>query len=63
MRIEAMLWIVVLVLVALAFLYPKTRAFSLSAIAVAIVAVESDLAPCFPVGTPANPFYVLGMWT
>jgi hypothetical protein len=39
MRIEAMLWIVVFVLVALAFLYPKTRAFSLSAIAVAIVAV------------------------
>jgi antitoxin (DNA-binding transcriptional repressor) of toxin-antitoxin stability system len=39
MRIEAMLWILVFVLVALAFLYPKTRAFSLSAIAVAIVAV------------------------
>src|SRR5271170_2655432 len=39
MRIEAMLWIVVFVLVALAFLFPKTRAFSLSAIAVAIVAV------------------------
>jgi hypothetical protein len=39
MRIEAMLWIVVFILVALAFLFPKTRAFSLSAIAVAIVAV------------------------
>ena len=39
MRIEAMLWILVFILVALAFLYPKTRAFSLSAIAVAIVAV------------------------
>jgi hypothetical protein len=39
MRIEAILWIVVLILVALAFLFPKTRAFSLSAIAVAIVAV------------------------
>jgi hypothetical protein len=39
MRIEAMLWIVVFVLVALAFLFPKTRAFSLSAIAVAIVAI------------------------
>jgi hypothetical protein len=39
MRIEVMLWIVVFILVALAFLFPKTRAFSLSAIAVAIVAV------------------------
>jgi hypothetical protein len=34
-----MLWIVVFVLVALAFLFPKTRAFSLSAIGVAIVAI------------------------
>ena len=34
-----MLWIVVLILVALAFLFPKTRAFSLSAIGVAIVAI------------------------
>ena len=39
MKIEAMLWIVVLILIALAFLFPKTRAFSLSAIGVAIVAV------------------------
>jgi hypothetical protein len=39
MKIEVMLWIVVLILVALAFLFPKTRAFSLSAIGVAIVAV------------------------
>jgi len=39
MRIEAILWIVVLILAALAFLFPKTRAFSFSAIAVAIVAV------------------------
>jgi hypothetical protein len=39
MKIEAMLWIVVLVLVALAFLFPKTRAFSLSAIGVAIIAI------------------------
>jgi hypothetical protein len=39
MKIEAMLWIVVLVLVALAFLFPKTRAFSLSAIGLAIVAI------------------------
>ena len=38
MKIEAMLWIVVLILVALAFLFPKTRSFSLSAIGVAIVA-------------------------
>jgi hypothetical protein len=34
-----MLWILVFMLVALAFLFPKTRAFSLSAIAVAIVAI------------------------
>jgi hypothetical protein len=39
MKLEAMLWIVVLVLVALAFLFPKSRAFSLSAIGVAIVAI------------------------
>src|SRR5277367_1376943 len=39
MRIEAILWIVVFILAALAFLFPKTRAFSLSAIAVAIVAI------------------------
>jgi hypothetical protein len=39
MKIEVMLWIVVLVLVALAFLFPKTRGFSLSAIGVAIVAI------------------------
>src|SRR5450755_2042046 len=39
MKIEVMLWMVVLILVALAFLFPKTRAFSLSAIGVAIVAI------------------------
>jgi hypothetical protein len=39
MKIEAMLWIVVFVLVALAFLFPKTRGFSLSAIGVAIFAI------------------------
>jgi hypothetical protein len=39
MKIEVMLWLVVLILVALAFLFPKTRAFSLSAIGVAIVAI------------------------
>jgi hypothetical protein len=39
MKIEAMLWIVVLILVALAFLFPKTRAFSLSAIGIAIIAI------------------------
>jgi hypothetical protein len=39
MKIEAMLWMVVLLLVALAFLFPKTRALSLSAIGVAIVAI------------------------
>src|SRR5450631_4447611 len=39
MKIEAILWIVVLILVALSFLFPKTRSFSLSAIGVAIVAI------------------------
>lgn len=39
MKIEAMLWMVVLILVALAFLFPRSRAFSLSAIGVAIVAI------------------------
>ena len=39
MKIEAMLWILVFVLVALAFLFSKTRAFSLSAIGLAIVAI------------------------
>jgi hypothetical protein len=39
MKIEAMLWIVVFILVALAFLFPKTRALSLYAIGVAIVAI------------------------
>jgi len=39
MKIEAMLWIEVLILVALAFLFPKTRTFSLSAIGIAIVAI------------------------
>jgi len=41
MKIEAMLWIVVLILVALAFLFPKTRSYSLSAIGVAIIAIVS----------------------
>jgi hypothetical protein len=39
MKIEAMLWAMVLALVALAFLFPKTRSFSLSAIGIAIVAI------------------------
>src|ERR1700676_581994 len=39
MRIEAMLWIVRFILVVLAFLFPKTRAFSLSPVAMAIVAI------------------------
>jgi hypothetical protein len=39
MKIEALLWIAVLLLVALAFLFPKTRTFSLSAIGLAIVAI------------------------
>jgi hypothetical protein len=39
MKIEVMLWMVVFILVALAFLFPKTRSFSLSVIGVAIVAI------------------------
>src|SRR6202012_2728711 len=39
MKVEAMLWIVVLVLVALGLLFPKTRALSFSGIGVAIVAI------------------------
>ncbi|HEX3912470.1 MAG TPA: hypothetical protein VHW71_03090 [Steroidobacteraceae bacterium] len=39
MKLEASLWIAVFILVALAFFFPKTRAFSLSAICVAIVAI------------------------
>jgi hypothetical protein len=39
MKIEAILWIVVLVVVALSLLFPKTRSFSLSAIGVVIVAI------------------------
>ena len=38
MKIEALLWIVILLLAALAFLFPKTRAYSLYAISVAIIA-------------------------
>jgi hypothetical protein len=39
MKIEAILWIMILILVALSFLFPKTRSFTLSAIGVAIVAI------------------------
>jgi hypothetical protein len=39
MKIGAMLWIVVFILVALALLFPKTRSLSLSGIGVAIVAI------------------------
>ena len=39
MKIEAMLWIVVFILVALSLLVPKTRSFSFSAIGVSIVAI------------------------
>jgi hypothetical protein len=43
MKIEIMLWIVVFILVALAFLFPKTRPFSLSLIGVAIFAIVAIL--------------------
>ncbi len=59
MKLEAMLWIMVLILVALSFLFPKTRSFSLSAIGVAIVAVvaivivaKRDEPPTLGVATP-----------
>jgi hypothetical protein len=39
MKVEIVLWLVVLILVALAFLFPKTRALSFSAVSVAIVAI------------------------
>ncbi len=39
MKIEAMLWTVVFILVALSLLFPKIRSFSLSAIGVAIIAL------------------------
>ena len=39
MKIEVMLWMVVLILMALAFLFPKTRSYSISAIAVAIAVI------------------------
>ncbi len=60
MKIEAMLWIAVFALVALAFLFPKTRAFSLSAIGVAIVAIVAIVVMAkrgepVPAGTVAPP--------
>jgi hypothetical protein len=39
MKIEAMLWIVVLLLIAVSILFPKTRSLSFSAIGVAIIAI------------------------
>ena len=49
MKIEAMLWILVFILVALAFLYPKTRGFSLSAIGVAIIdSLQHHISGCGP---------------
>jgi hypothetical protein len=41
MKLEVTLWIVVLTLLALAYLFPKTKWFSLSAIVVAIIAAIS----------------------
>jgi hypothetical protein len=55
MKIEAMLWIVVLILVALAFLFPKTRSFSLSAIGLAIVAIVAIVVIAKRPGSPALP--------
>src|ERR1700722_11291275 len=41
MKVEGVLWTLVLVLLALAFLFPKRRSLSLSALVVAIVAIVS----------------------
>jgi hypothetical protein len=54
MKIEIMLWIVVFILVALAFLFPKTRTFSLSLIGVAIFAIVAILV-IFKRGEPVTP--------
>jgi hypothetical protein len=43
MKLEVMLWIVVFIMVALAFLFPKTRPFSISVIGVAIFAIVALL--------------------
>jgi hypothetical protein len=43
MKLEVMLWIVVFILVALAFLFPKTRPFRLSLIGVAIFSIVAIL--------------------
>lgn len=55
MKIEAMLWIMVLILVALAFLFPKTRSFSLSAIGLAIVAIVAIVVIAKRPESPALP--------
>lgn len=54
MKLEIMLWIVVFILVALAFLFPKTRSFSLSLIGVAIFAIVAILV-IFKHGEPVTP--------
>jgi hypothetical protein len=60
MKVEAMLWIAVFILAALALLFPKTRAISLSAIGVAIVAIVAIVVIAkrgepVAVATPAAP--------
>jgi hypothetical protein len=54
MKLEIMLWILVFILVALAFLFPKTRPFSLSLIGVAIFAIVAILV-IFKRGEPVTP--------
>jgi hypothetical protein len=54
MKLEITLWIVVFILVALAFLFPKTRPFSLSLIGVAIFAIVGLLV-VFKRGEPVTP--------
>jgi hypothetical protein len=54
MKLEIVLWIVVFILIALAFLFPKTRAFSLSLIGVAIFAIVAILV-IFKGGEPVTP--------
>lgn len=54
MKIEITLWIVVFILVALAFLFPKTRPFSLSLIGVVLFAIVAIII-VFKRGEPVTP--------
>lgn len=53
MKLEVVLWTVVFILVVLAFLFPKTRPFSLSVITIAIVAIVAIVVIAKRDGLPA----------